>query len=171
MIQILQIQTELLHPKGGTLPYRSGLSRLKMRKRQRWQTFIRICKPGKLCDDIQQFLSNQMQRLRHHNNIRIIPHIAGGSPQMNNPFSLGTLLPIGINMRHHIMAHFLLPRFRHIIINIILMRLQLINLLLGNIQPQLLLRLRQSNPEPPPGPKLLVRRKNVLHLLTRIAFG
>ena len=76
---------------------------------------------------------------------------------MNDTSRLRTLLSICVHMAHDIMADFLFPRFRHIIIDVFGVGLQLVNLLLGNnrpavpAQPQLLLRLRQGYPQTPPG--------------------
>ena len=93
---------------------------------------------------------------------------------MNNTSRLRALLPVSINMAHHIMPHFLLPRLRHIIVNIFRMRFQLVDLLLRDnrlpvlAKSQLHLRLRQRDPQLPPRPEFHIRRKNILHLLTGI---
>ena len=83
---------------------------------------------------------------------------------MNDPGSLGALLPIGIDMTHHIMTDLGLPGLGHIIIDILSMCLQLIDLLLSNtrtsillFQSKLHLRLGQSDPQSSPGPKLHIR--------------
>ncbi len=132
IVDIFQIHQKFLQPQRRPFPYRRWLRRLKMRKRQRWQTFIRICKPGKLCDDIQQFLSNQMQRLRHHNNIGIISHIAGRCAKMNNAGCFWTLQSISIDMAHHIMTHFFFPFSGVFVVDILSMRFHLIDHFLRN---------------------------------------
>ena len=142
MVQILQIQAELLQPKGSPFPHCGGLSRLEMSKRQRRQGLILVRKAGKLLHHIYQLPAHQLKGFRHHNDIGVISHIAGGSSQVDDSLCLGTLLSVSIYMGHHIVAHFLFPCLRHIIVDIILMSLQFVNLLLGNIQSQLLLGLR-----------------------------
>ena len=71
-------------------------------------------------------------------------------------------------MRHNVVADDLLSLLCHVIIDIIGMRFQLFDLLIRNIQSQFLLCLRQSDPQPSPCPELLVRGKDILHLLACI---
>ena len=83
---------------------------------------------------------------------------------MDNGLRLGALEAVGVHMGHHIVAHHLFPLSCHIIVDIILMFPHLLNLLIGDVKTQLLLRLCQGDPESSPGAELLVLRKNVLHL-------
>ena len=95
---------------------------------------------------------------------------------MDDACRLRALLPVCIHMAHDIMAHFLLSRLCDIIVDVLRMCLQLLDLLVRDDglsvlgQSQLLLRLRKGNPELAPRAELHVRGKNVLHLLTCIAF-
>ena len=83
---------------------------------------------------------------------------------MDDALRLRALAAVSVDVGHHVMAHFLLPGLRHIIIDIVLMAFQLVNLLLGDGQSQLLLCLSQSNPQLSPGPEFFVRREDILHL-------
>ena len=76
---------------------------------------------------------------------------------MNDPLRLRALNAVSMYMGHHIVADQLLLSLCHLIINVILVGFQFVDLLLGDRQSQFLLRLRQRDPQPPPGPKLLVR--------------
>ena len=76
---------------------------------------------------------------------------------MDDSLCLRALHSIGIDMGHHVMADHFFPFLCHVIIDVIRVSLQLINLFLGNIESQLLLRLGKGNPQPPPCPELLVR--------------
>ena len=88
---------------------------------------------------------------------------------MDDALCLGALHTISVHMGHHIVAHQTLPLLCHIVINVIGMLLQLVDLLIGNGQSQLLLRLRKGDPELSPGAEFLVRRKDILHLPAGIA--
>ena len=88
---------------------------------------------------------------------------------MNNRFRLRALDAESVYMRHDIVTDFLFPFFRHIIIDIVLVSLHLIDLLLGHRQAQLLFRFRQSDPQLSPSAEFHIRRKQVFHLLIRIA--
>ena len=76
---------------------------------------------------------------------------------MNDSLCLGTLHAVSVYMGHYIVADQLLPLLRHLEIDIVLMSFQLLDLLIGNIQPQFLLCLCQGNPKPSPGTELLLR--------------
>ena len=65
---------------------------------------------------------------------------------MDDALRFRTLYPIRVNMGHHVMAHDALPLLGHVIVNVLRVRFQFLNLLVGNGKPQLLLRLREGNP-------------------------
>ena len=67
------------------------------------------------------------------------------------------------------MADELLARNGVLIVDVVLVRLQLGNLLIGDGQALLLLGLSQRDPQPTPGAELVVVREDVLHLIRRIA--
>ncbi len=93
---------------------------------------------------------------------------------MDDTRRLGALLPVGIDMAHHVVPHLFLSRLRNVIIDVLRMAFQFVDLLLRDHRfpilgkPQLHLRLRQRDPKPPPRPKLHIRGENILHLPTRI---
>jgi len=70
---------------------------------------------------------------------------------VDDPLGLGALYPVRVNMRHHIMSHFFFPCLGHVVVDVFNVSLQLIDLFLGYVQAQFLLRLSQSDPEPSPG--------------------
>ena len=125
--------------------------------------FVLLCKPGKPGDHIHQLLLHQTERLRHHNDIRVVAHIAGCGAQMNDPCRLRTLQAVSIDMTHHIMPHFLLPLPGHLIVDILRMGLQLVDLFLCDdrltvlAQSQLHFRLRQRDPKFTPRTKFHIR--------------
>ncbi len=128
-----------------------------MGKGQGRQILILLCELCKLRNHIHQLSSYNLQRLRHHDDIRIIPYVAGSRPQMDDSLRLRALPAIGIHMGHDVMADDFLPLPGHIIINILRMAFQFLDLLLRNRKPQFLFRLRKRNPQFPPRPELLVR--------------
>ena len=87
------------------------------------QALVLISKPCKLGDHIHKLLPDDLKRLVHHDHIRIVPHIAGGCPKMDDPRRFRTLLSVSVHMTHDIMAHLLLPGLRHLIIDIVGMAL------------------------------------------------
>ena len=176
MLQVLQVQTELLKPQSGAFAHGGGLGRLEMSERQSRLGLVLLREVRQFLHHIHQFLFHQLQRLSHDNNVGVVPHIAGGGPQMDNPRRLGALLPVSVYMAHHIMTHFLFPGPGHFVIDILSMGLQFVNLFLGDHrlavlgESQFLFSLRQGNPQPPPGAEFHILGKNILHFPAGIAF-
>ena len=168
MIQILQIQAQLLQPQGRPLAHGRRLGRLKMGEGQCRLILVGFGKSCQLGHDIDQLLSYQPQGLCHDNNIGIVSHITGGRAQMNDALCQGTLQAVGIHMGHYIMTHLALPLLRRLVIDVLGMAFHLVDLCDG--QSQILLCLRQGNPQSPPGFKLFIRREDILHLLAGVAF-
>ena len=122
-----------------------------------WLALLCIREFRQLCYYIDQFLSYQLQRFGHDNDICIISYIAGSRAEMNDSFSLRTLYAICIDMGHNIMTDDFLPLLCHVIVDIIRVTFQLFDLLVCDIEAQLFLCLSQSDPESSPCTELLVR--------------
>ena len=88
---------------------------------------------------------------------------------MDDTCGFGRNLAKGIDMAHYVMAHFFLPRTSHFIVDVVLIGLHLIDLFLGNIQAERFLGLSQGDPQPAPGRKLHVWRKDIQHFLGGVA--
>jgi len=76
---------------------------------------------------------------------------------MDDSPGLRALYTVSVNMGHHIVPHFFLPLLCHIVIDLVLMGLQLIDLFLRNRQSQFHLCLSESDPEFSPCTEFLVR--------------
>ena len=117
VIQVIQIQLKLHHPQGGALTNRGWLGRLEVGKRKGGKVLVCFSETGQLRQYVDQFLPHQLQGLGHDDNVRIISHVTGGGPQMDNSLCLRALYAVSIDMAHNIMADFLLPGLSHIIID------------------------------------------------------
>ena len=89
---------------------------------------------------------------------------------MDNALRLRALYAVGIHMAHNVMAHFLLARFCHVVVDIGRMAFQLIDLLLCDRKSEFLFCLCQRNPESSPGLEFHILRKNELHFTACIPF-
>ena len=176
IVQILIVQIKFLQPECRALSHGCRLCRLEMRECQRRLRLIFLSEIRQLRHNVYQLLFHKLQCLCHDNNIGIVTHIAGGRTEVDDASRLRALFSVCVHMAHDVVAHFLLSRLCDIIVDILRMRLQLLDLLVCNDrlsvlgQSQFLLRLRKGNPELAPRAELHVRGKNVLHLLTCIAF-
>ena len=90
---------------------------------------------------------------------------------MDDSLCLRALYSVRVYVGHYIMAYLALALFCHIIIDVVSVCLELIDLLLGNRQSQLLLCLCQSDPQSSPGAELHIRGKDILHLAARVPLG
>ena len=171
VLHILQIHQQVLDPQGGPFAHGGGLSRLEVGESQGGQVLIGLGKVGQHPDDTHNLVANELEGFGHDDDVRIVPHVAGGGAPVDDARSLGALLAIGVHMAHHIVADHLFPLLGHFVVDVVGVLLQLCNLLICNGQPQLLLRLSQSNPKLPPGAELHVRGKKVFHFLVRVAGG
>ena len=129
---------------------------------------VLICEPCKLCHNIHKLLSHKLKCLCHNNKVS---NVAACSSKVDDSLSLRALDTIRIHMRHDIMSYKLLPLLCNLVVDVILMGLKLLYLLIGDIKTKLLLCLCKCNPELSPCTELLVRRKNILHLLARVSLS
>ena len=103
--------------------------------------------------------------------IGIVGHIAAGGAEMDNARCRGRGFAIGIDMSHHIMAHFFFPLRGTIKINVIDVRFQLRYLLRRDGQAELMLCPRQCHPELSPCLDALFLREQMEHIIGSIAGG
>ena len=87
---------------------------------------------------------------------------------MDNGLRVRALLAVGVNVAHDVVADQLLPGLGHIVIDSLGVGLQLVDLLLGHVEPQLALRLGQGDPQLPPGSEFVVVGEKILHLFAGI---
>ena len=83
---------------------------------------------------------------------------------MDNACRSRSSFTIGVDMGHHIVAHFFFPLRRTVKINIINMGFQLRHLLRRDGQPELMLSPRQCHPELSPGTDALFLREQMKHI-------
>ena len=127
--------------------------------------FIFISKGRKVFQNAQQFTAQITQTVPIEDQIAVVGHIAAGGTQMDNACSGGSGFAIGIDMGHHIMAHFFFPLCGTIKINVIDVRFQLRYLLRRDGQAELMLSPRQRHPELSPCLDTLFLRKQMEHIV------
>ena len=76
---------------------------------------------------------------------------------------------IGVNVRHDVVPHALLMPAGVVIVDVVDVLLHLIDLCLGDVQPQLFLGLGQRDPQPAPCGKFMIGRKEEKHFPAGIA--
>ena len=168
-IQMLQIHHQILHPQGGALAECGRLSRLKMGIGQGGEGPVRLAEIRQRRHRVQQQGADAQQRVPLLQHVGVVTDIAAGGTEMDDGLCLGAGHAVGVNVRHDIVAHLPLPPVGQLKINVVRMRLHLGNLLVGNIEPELLLAFGQNDPQTPPRGEFTLIGKNLLHFPAGIA--
>jgi len=107
---------------------------------------------------------NNLQALAQQQQIGVVGDKATGRAQVDDRPGVGTLVAVGVDVGHHVVAQLAFVAGRSLEVHVVHMGLQLVDLALGNRQAQLGLRLGQRNPEPPPRAELALRTPQRAHL-------
>ena len=161
VFQLAIVHVQFIQPQRRALADRRQLGGLQMRVRQRRHVLVLIREIRQQVHHVEQLAAHDLQALAHDNHIGVVTHIAGRRAQMDDARRLRALQTVSVDVAHHVVAALLLAVLR--------MGFQLGNLLVGNVQPLFLFRLRQRNPQLPPGAELVVLGEDELHLLAGIA--
>ena len=153
-----------MHPERGALAGGGQLRGLKMRECELWDRAPlprEVAQPGHQCHDA---LFDDGQRFGHLQDLAIVGDVRRGGAEVDDGFRRRRLETIRVDVRHHIVTDLALTLFGVLVVDVLSVRFQLGNLLIGDRQPELLLRLGQSNPEPSPGSEFEIGREKVRHL-------
>ena len=142
-----------------------------MRIRKARKGLVPIREGGEIFQNLRRFFQDDFSRPAQDYDVRIVPYVAGGRAQVYDPRRLGALQTVGVYVTHHVVTDFLFAGFRRLEVDIVPMRHKLRDLLFGYFQAERPLRLCQRDPEAPPGGKLKLFGKNILHLPARVARG
>ena len=171
ILDVLEIHQEFLNPERRALADGRRLGGLEVRESERRQVLVLRRELRKHADDVDELLPDDFHRLGHDDDIGIVAHVAARRAEVDDAGRLRALLAVGIDVAHHVVAHEALTRFGDLIIDVVGMRLELVNLLLRDRQAQLHLALRQRDPQAAPCPELHIGREKIFHLLIGIAGG
>ncbi len=171
VVQIRHIGEDVLHPEGGALSHGGGLCGLEVRKCQGGQIRVLFGEFRQVLHHGDQLSPQERQGLPHENQVRVVSHVAGGGAQVDDALRRRALLAVGVDMAHHIVANHALPRLGHLEVDVLDMGAQLVELLVGDVQTQLLFGLRQSHPQLPPGGELVLLGEDALHLPAGVTGG
>ena len=169
MFQLAIVHVQFIQPQRRALADRRQLGRLQMRIRQRGHCLVLIREIRQQVHHVEQLAPHDLQALAHDNHVGVVAHIAGRRAQMDDARRLRALQTVRVDVAHHVVAALLLAALRIVVVDVLRMGFQLGNLLVSDVQPLLLFRLRQRNPQLPPGAELVVLGEDELHLLAGIA--
>ncbi len=142
-----------------------------MSKSKGRNSLVFIGKISEYTDYVYEFFSDKLQTFSHNNDISIVADIAACGSKVDNTRRLRTLDAVCVHMTHYIVSYFLLLLLGNIVIDIVNMSLHLFDHLIGyngftiRFKTEFFFGLSKSDPQLSPCGKLLVLRKNELHLL------
>ena len=169
VLHVGKVQQQLVHPQGGPLAHGDKLGGLEVGEAQGGQGLVLPGEFGQLVQHPHDLVPDQAQALPHEDHVGVVPHIAAGGAQVDDGHGVGAGLAVGVDVGHHVMAQLLFVLGGLVVINVGEVGLQLLHLLGGHRQAQLHLGPGQGDPQPPPGRELLVRGKDILHLVAGVA--
>ena len=168
-IKLLQICTEVLHPQRRALADGHGLRGLIVRVAQSRGFSVFARKYRQVAHHAQKLPPQIPEAVAIEDEIGVICYIAAGRPQMNDAGGGGRSLTVSVHMRHHIMAHLMLPLLGHRIVDVGDVRSKLVHLFLRDGKTQPVLCPGQGHPQSAPGLKARVGGKEVQHIFGGIA--
>mmetsp|Transcript_41735 Transcript_41735/g.81808 ORF Transcript_41735/g.81808 Transcript_41735/m.81808 type:complete len:366 (+) Transcript_41735:613-1710(+) len=166
----LQVEHQVLHPDRTPLPHSRELRRLKMRKPKRREILVLYGKLPHSGEHTQNFTPNDSQRLPNLKQVRVIPHVTTGGPQVNNGHGRGCRIAISVDVSHDVMSEPCLVTIGHIQVNVVDVRGHLADLFVSNVDTQFLFSGGEGQPEFAPRGKLHCRRPYVRHFLRGVSF-
>ena len=126
---------------------------------------VGIGKLRQVADHLQQLSPEVFQTVPVQDNVGVVGDIAAGGSQMDDAGGGGGCLSIGVDMGHHIVAHFFFPLGGAVKIDVGDMLLKLLYLLGCDGQTQLHLCFGKGYPQPSPGFNPLLGGEQVQHIL------
>ena len=170
-IDLFKIHKQILEPERCALAHRRRLRGLEMRIRERRYALVFLREVRNGAYRREQFALDKQHRAALYDHVRVVADVAGGRAEVDYPLRGRARFAVGVDVRHDVVTHFLFLRGGEVVIDIVDMRLHFRDLRVGNIQPELLFALRESDPELAPGGELLVIREDALHFVPRVSLA
>ena len=171
VFQLFDVHDELVHPQGRTLADRGQLRRLQVGVREARHGFVLKRKRAEIPHHLRRFFQQNAGRFPKLDDVGVVADVAGSRAEVNDALGGRTLYSVRIDVRHHVVPHLALARLGGRVIDVVRVRRKLRDLRVGDVKPERLLRLRQRDPQPPPGAEFKFLREDVLHLVARVAGG
>ncbi len=146
MFNLLEIERQVIGPQAGSLTHGRWLSRLQMRESKACRVALSCGKSSQRVDNTHQPVAHQLESLPQQDQIGVIGHETARSAQMDNGPRQGTLVAIGVHVRHDIMPQLTLVLLRHVKIDLVDVCAHFLQLVVANIDSQFLLGLGQRDP-------------------------
>ena len=167
-LDFAQVLHKVIAPQRRPLADGGQLGRLIVRKSQRRQAAILFGEFAEPVDQAGELAGDDPQAVAHQDQVGVVADIATGRAEVNDRRRLGRRIAEGMDMGHHIVAELRLVLAGLVVIDVVEVLGHLVDLRLRDRKPQLLFRLGQFQPDPPPGPEFPRRPKQLGHFPRRV---
>ena len=162
-VQLAQVGEEVLHPERRALADGDELGGLIVGIAQRRRRLVAVRELREVRQHPQQLAAQVFQPVAVEDQVGVVGHIAACRAEVDDACGARRGLAVGVDVRHHVMPHFLFALPHAVIVNVGDVALQLGHLRRGDGQAKLHLGPRQRGPELPPGLTARVRGEEPQH--------
>ena len=160
-----QVEHEILDVEGEALAERGELGGLEMREAEHRHGFVFGGEFREVVDQVQQFPAQDLHAVAHLDQLRVVRHEAARRAEVDDAFRLRADLAERADVAHHVVPHLRLDPLRFLEVDVVEVRAHLVQLFVGDRQPERLFALGEREPETPPGGVLPLGREIVAHFL------
>ena len=169
MVELLKIAEKILHPESRALADGHRLCGLIVRVAEGRHGGVFARERGEICQHAQKLATQIAQTVAVENEIGVVGDVAARRAEVDDAGGGRRGLAVGVDVRHHIVAHLALALLGHGVVNVGDVRFQLRDLPGGDGQSQLVLRAGKRAPQPPPCLKAHIGGEQVQHIRRRVA--
>ena len=129
VFEFLDIGCEFVHPERGALADRGQLRGLQMRVAEAGQRPVFDGERFQVAKNLRRFFQNDPGRLAKRQYVGVVPDVAGRRAEVDDGFGGRALFAERVDVRHDVVAHFLLAGFGDLVVDVVFVRFHLRDLL------------------------------------------
>ena len=169
VVELLEVAQKVLHPERRALADGHRLRGLIVRVAEGRHGGVFARERGEICQHAEQLTAQIAQTVAVENEIGVVGDVAARRTKVDDAGGGRRGLAVGVDVRHHIVAHLALALLGHGVVNVGDVRFQLRDLPGGDGQSQLVLRAGERGPQTTPRLKAHIGGEQVQHIRRRVA--
>jgi len=169
VLDFFQVEHEIVTPQRGPLADGCRLGRLQVREGQTGQLAVSFGEHRQLVDDRHELRNDESQGVADLDQLGVVGDEAARRPEVDDAPRRRAAVAERMGVGHHVVPE---PAF--VVggggkVDVVHSRPHLGDLCIGNVQPELAFRLRQRDPQPPPGGMFGLRGPEAAHRVGGVA--
>ena len=128
-LDVFKIELQVLEPKRGALADGRELRGLQVREAQSRHLAVLVREGGQGFHDVHQMVGNEFQGIPVDDEVGVVGDVAAGGAEMDYAGRALSLVAVGLDVSHDVVAHFSFVFFRDVEIDVGRVFLQFLNLL------------------------------------------